>query len=1496
MKKLLISLLPLLLLFAFTYAWWNITVNNVSSKSQCNAWESDDINLYLTDSSISRWLADDFGNDVDSLIWASWSSVEIWRNWIISDSSCNDWWRVSNVVDHSDSDWVLWVKTTDSCTFNRPNYTKISDPTAIDAQIHYTILYRLIYNDWPNSLTSRLYYRDYGVNDWTCYPGGNTVTDYSSCPQVSVKYGSIKYHTWECLNYRLFRCGDGLRNSPYGTQYQNWTHIEQCDPNDPNHENRWSNWCTLNCLRDDEPECWNWILETWEECELDVNNIFNSFSWNRNSNSNVIENVNTYNMVTLSSNISLFDHRALQWFATAVVEWPNVVKKYFTHAKSSLKTEIDMVQTELRTYSPYANFWNGCDNTCHLTTPTCNFTIEPTYQYVWQPSTFSWSTNLWATYYKLDFDDWIIWNQSQLAPRITWNNYFWLQHIYGTVDIFEPELTVINDYPVALTASGVTRPTAICTWSTEILPGCVIEVVPEEVVYGQSFQVNYTIWWEFNTPIYMWLYPQNPFYYGINQNTWSYITTWTVNILAADYPITGYYLTGIGEFVFSISWTYANESLTPFYCSGAVRVVDWNRKIDIEKTIDHETWYVEWDIVHYTVVVTNNWDVPETNLLIRDTLPLSVTYQESSISFTDATHTSFSSWTWISNQHTILDYSGITLFPWQQAILSITWVANQNIKKPISHVNVACVSGDNMPVTDNPWADYCDTAPIIFLAEVEKTWNWPYFRSWDNVEYYITVRNTSMSNISYVRLDDIWPDNGSCIVYDSWTWDSNLIESTNFSPVSNLSWIYNWTLNIWQTFSFKIFAHIASADCARPEAYHNVINLTYREGTQEYYDDDFYDIWVSREEGTPGAQLTKVVDHHEVSLNDTVVYTISYQNAWDVDRDTWYTLTDIWPSELNYVSSNCNTIATCSEETLSNGNIRFTFNSVLYPGEGGTLQLRWTVARKWTDVKNKINTVVLDYSTIYGWGSLTAQDYIYIKEESNCGNWILEQWEQCDYMAEWDETIYFINWLDYNRRTYSEWAYWYCNSSCRIVNWSHEPDVYQPVSCLNVNTNISVMKDELFPFRWRIWERSNIEIVDQSSDSNRCRYDDRVTKIRKNTMMCNFTVYDWNNYNQANRSDWLNSFSQYCFGDVDNDRIFKYFEWKPYYVDFSTVAARNVFGVATILWKNTDNINTYWEYKLMLHDVEYEYCSKEWVWKKWRITQDVCEVDFALTDHYISQISTFGVTPTVSDADFLDKYYDINGKKLIKKTDIKNIIQANSRTYSSDSDVVNKITAFKNKYEWLAVSLNKSSLNVSSEVRTNITSLKKVPWKSIYFIEWHWSLTLTNSFSDKPFTIVVKWMDIVVEWSIKTNGMFITDGQIKFEDPDCVDGGQVVQWIFIAQWWFGRWTSTLNRNRNRDWCQWWNLHVKWVLIGDNISNIESTKRSHLNSWFVTDTDECKRYVSSSTQTELEACMKKERRNEIFQWASVLIEYNPSLWAMLPPGAEIFTETLEVYRK
>jgi len=73
------------------------------------------------------------------------------------------------------------------------------------------------------------------------------------------------------------------------------------------------------------------------------------------------------------------------------------------------------------------------------------------------------------------------------------------------------------------------------------------------------------------------------------------------------------------------------------------------------------------------------------------------------------------------------------------------------------------------------------------------------------------------------------------------------------------------------------------------------------------------------------------------------------------------------------------------------------------------------------------------------------------------------------------------------------------------------------------------------------------------------------------------------------------------------------------------------------------------------------------------------------------------------------------------------------------------------------------------------------------------------------------------------------------------------------------------------------------LIGNNIDAIVQAKRSQLNDWFLT---------KSSTP----AAIKAERRNEIFNGASVLIEYSPSLRSALPPGASEFTKALDVYKQ
>jgi len=248
MKKLIASLLPVLFIVGIASAWI-ITVEDVQKTSSCNSSESHDRYYYIpSNSSVTIYPDDTFGNTVDSLISRGPdTSVQIWRHWVLS--SCNDWWRISNVVSSWDVNGALIIRNDDGCVLGKPNYTKVSDPTAIDAQIHYTIWYRNIFNWGANTLNSRLYYRDQWVNSWTCYPGWNTETDSDKCPKVTVKYGDQKYHVWECLNYRVFWCGDWLVNRPdWNKYYANWTYTEECDPESPDWKNR-ADWktCSATC-------------------------------------------------------------------------------------------------------------------------------------------------------------------------------------------------------------------------------------------------------------------------------------------------------------------------------------------------------------------------------------------------------------------------------------------------------------------------------------------------------------------------------------------------------------------------------------------------------------------------------------------------------------------------------------------------------------------------------------------------------------------------------------------------------------------------------------------------------------------------------------------------------------------------------------------------------------------------------------------------------------------------------------------------------------------------------------------------------------------------------------------------------------------------------------------------------------------------------------------------------------------------------------------------
>jgi len=80
------------------------------------------------------------------------------------------------------------------------------------------------------------------------------------------------------------------------------------------------------------------------------------------------------------------------------------------------------------------------------------------------------------------------------------------------------------------------------------------------------------------------------------------------------------------------------------------------------------------------------------------------------------------------------------------------------------------------------------------------------------------------------------------------------------------------------------------------------------------------------------------------------------------------------------------------------------------------------------------------------------------------------------------------------------------------------------------------------------------------------------------------------------------------------------------------------------------------------------------------------------------QISTFGIQPVATNADFLEDFYDMDGDRLIDSTDIEDTMDVDGQNYGFDSDVQNQVANFKNQYEPLSIEVDKNF-----EVRNNKT-------------------------------------------------------------------------------------------------------------------------------------------------------------------------------------------------
>jgi len=514
-----------------------------------------------------------------------------------------------------------------------------------------------------------------------------------------------------------------------------------------------------------------------------------------------------------------------------------------------------------------------------------------------------------------------------------------------------------------------------------------------------------------------------------------------------------------------------------------------------------------------------------------------------------------------------------------------------------------------------------------------------------------------------------------------------------------------------------------------------------------------------------------------------------------------------------------------------------------------------------------------------------------------CGNGILEwPYEECDLGYDDEEIEKYLD-LERDYRAKNRDIGNMCED-CRIRDKEHN-FVYQPPACFNTEVNISVQKWEILPFRWNI-DRIGADFVDDEDSCN----EDNQDHIIENSLICHFAIYDYNKHSQKDL-DPVYEFERDCFdNDVWTKKINDYIEelmkikpsrksWKYFIENFGLEDSDDGFNRDF----NNGWIDSFGEYKLVLEEVEYKLCNED---VEPIIYPRVCEVDFAVTNPYLIQINAFGATK-VASSEFdigLDDFYAYNSENresILSRTDIRDIMEIESADYKWWASFKRMVDDFVSQQERLAIL-------VSEDVEIDDASIKvkKVNWQQIYLMEWDWE-TITvkemNSF-DKSFTIITRWLNVVIEWSLSenVNGMFLVTekdgkwGEITFDyenDEDCNEV-QVVNGIFYAENWFGLESDavTLNDDEDDQRCVNGTLHVKGILIWDGIEKLVKKRRSHLNDWF---------FITGDWWDEDN--VRAQRREEIFAWASVLIEYDPSLWeGRLPPGAESFTKELDVYKR
>ena len=546
----------------------------------------------------------------------------------------------------------------------------------------------------------------------------------------------------------------------------------------------------------------------------------------------------------------------------------------------------------------------------------------------------------------------------------------------------------------------------------------------------------------------------------------------------------------------------------------------------------------------------------------------------------------------------------------------------------------------------------------------------------------------------------------------------------------------------------------------------------------------------------------------------------------------------------------------------------------------------------------------------------------------SCGNGYKNGYEICD-LGPNGGTIGPDGKLFKNDNIYDKkYAGYTCTASCGLKNNGEQV----APKCFNLqNGSISIMKWEVLPFYWNLDGMAGNATPKEKQDWLKDHYvekeenTDSTPKIDISSMRCTFKVYGpgmkevyefdaqcfnpkgWNSsvegtydsikdYINQNKAGWLGGSLLLKQGRVKN--VFDTLDNQGQYPVLFPVSSKlfiTNFGESNSSLHKSNNdverlkvseIQTFGEYKVALEKINYTLVSKDGkgniIREKNKTSDDrICEVDFAVTDHYMIQRSPYGIGNRATKD--LKAYKLMKWDSFISDGKLFGTERAVEQDYAPSKELQKQFITFKNKYAKLAKPVKGKE------------GLSKVPGKAIYFYEGTQEINaLLKGATKQPFTLIAsKGQNLTIKGDLDTNAMIMTQGKITFDATNACNGkpdrkghaGQIVKGIFYAGDGFqssehDKLKNTYEKLSKGERCNYGNLHIKGVAIG-NLSDVVKARRSELYTWF---------------QGNGGGKDGGEKVQKIINGASVLVDYNPTLRGNLPPGANEFNKALAVYRK